>query len=70
MLPEDGLYRYLYQLIEQHGDQKRRTTDFIWSKNTYRLGGPGNRVLYYFRDRCDRAFSGGKCSYLEQSQET
>ena len=37
VLPEDGLYRYLYQLGEQHGDQKRRATDLVWSKNTYRL---------------------------------
>ena len=34
VLPEDGLYRYLYQPGEQHEDQKRRATDFIWSKNT------------------------------------
>ena len=34
-LPEDGLHRYLYQPGEQHGDQKRRATDLIWSKNTY-----------------------------------
>ena len=27
VLPEDGLYRYLYQPGEQHGDQKRRATD-------------------------------------------
>ena len=42
----DGLYRYLYQPGEQHGDQKRRATDLIWSKNTYRLDrivqDPGN----------------------------
>ena len=41
MLPEDGLYRYLYQPGEQHGERKRRKTDFIWSKNTYRL----NRII-------------------------
>ena len=35
VLPEDGLYRYLYQPGEQHGDQKRQATDLIWSKNTY-----------------------------------
>ena len=35
VLPEDGLYRYLYQSGEQHGDQKRQATDLIWSKNTY-----------------------------------
>ena len=34
MLPEDGLYRYLYQPGEQHGDQKRRAADLIWSKKT------------------------------------
>ena len=27
--PEEGLYRYLYQPAEQHGDQKRRATDLI-----------------------------------------
>ena len=57
---EDGLYRYLYQPGEQHGDQRRRATDFIWSKNTYRLDrivqDPGNRVLYYLQDGSDRAF--------------
>ena len=29
VLPEDGLYRYLYQPGEQHGDQNRQATDFI-----------------------------------------
>ena len=51
VLPEDGLYRYLYQPGEQKGDQKRPVTDLIWSKKTYRLDQlvqePGNRVLYY-----------------------
>ena len=60
VLPEDSLYRYLYQPGEQHGDQKRRATYFIWSKNTYRLDRivqePYNRVLYYFQDGPDRAF--------------
>ena len=37
VLTEDGLYRYLYQPAKQHGDQKSRVTDFIGSKNTYRL---------------------------------
>ena len=59
VLPENGLYRYLYQPGEQHGDQKRRATDFIWSKNTYQLDrivrGPGSRVLYYLQDGPDRA---------------
>ena len=54
VLSEDGLYRY------QHGDQKRWVTDFIWSKNTYRLDQivqeRGNRVLYYLQEGPDRAF--------------
>ena len=60
VLPEDGLYSYLYQPGEQHGDQKRWVTDLIWSKNTYRLDqivqDPGNRVFYYLQDGPDRAF--------------
>ena len=60
VLPEDGLYRYLYQPGEQHGDQKRRETNFIWSKSTYRLDrilqDPVNRVLYNLQDGTDRAF--------------
>ena len=60
ILPEDGLYRYLYQHGEQHGDQKRRVRDFIWSKNMYRLDRivqePDNSVLYYLQDGLDRAF--------------
>ena len=34
VLTEDGLYRYLYQSGEQHGDQKIQATHFIWSINT------------------------------------
>ena len=60
VLSEDGLYRYLYQPGEQHGDKKRRATDLIWSKNIYRLDrivqGPGNRVLYYLQEGPNRAF--------------
>ena len=59
VLPEGSLYRYLYQPGEQHGGQKRRATDLIWSKNTHRLDrivqDPGNRVLYYLEDGLDRA---------------
>ena len=40
--------------------KKRQATDFIWSKNMYRLSRivqePGNRVLYYLQHRPDRAF--------------
>ena len=51
VLPEDGLYQYLLQPGEEHDDQRRRATDRIWSKGTYRLRevveSPGNRVMYY-----------------------
>ena len=58
--PIDGLYRYLYQPGEEHGDQKRRATDKMWSKDTYRLDDTiqdtGNRVLYYLKDGPKRSF--------------
>ena len=54
ILPEDGLYRYLSQPGEEHDDQRRRATDRIWSKGTYRLReiseNPGNHVMYYLLD--------------------
>ena len=60
VLPEDGLYRYLLQPGEEHGDQRRRATDRIWSKGTYRLReiveNPGNCVMYYLLDGSKRAF--------------
>ena len=36
-LPEDGLYRYLLQPGEEHGEQHKRATKRIWSEKTYRL---------------------------------
>ena len=60
VLPEDGLYRYLYQPGELEGGQQRRATDMIWSWNTFRLDGiiqdDGERVLYYLRDGPKRSF--------------
>ena len=60
MLPKDGLYRYLCQPDERHGDQNRRTTDFIWKKDTYKLDqivkDPGNHALYYLHCGSDRTF--------------
>ena len=35
LLPEYGLYPYLYRPGEQHGDQKKRATDLNWSKGTF-----------------------------------
>ena len=55
LLPEDGLYRYLYQSGEQHGDQKGRVTELIWSKNTI-VQEPSNHVLYHLQDEPNRAF--------------
>ena len=44
-LPEDGFYHYLLQPRAEHDDQRKRATDRIWSKKTYRYyqhnrGGP------------------------------
>ena len=54
MKPEDGLYQYLLQPGEEHDDQRRRATDRIWSKASYRLRevmkSPGNQVMYYLID--------------------
>ena len=60
VLPEDGLYQYLLQLSEEHNDQRRRATDRIWSKASYRLReiteNPGNPVMYYLLDGPEQAF--------------
>ena len=59
-LPEGRLYLYLLKPGEEHDDQRRRTTDRIWSKKTYRLRkiveDPGNRMMYYLKDGPERAF--------------
>lgn len=36
-IPGNDLFRYLYQTSEQHRYQKRWATDFVWSKNKYRI---------------------------------
>ena len=60
VLPEDGLYRYLYQPGELYLGQQRRATDIVWSWNTFRLDkiveDPDQRVLYYLADGPQRAF--------------
>ena len=52
-LPEDGLYHYQLQPGEEHDDRRRKATDGIWSKKTYRLReiieDAGNCVMYYLR---------------------
>ena len=60
VLELDALYRYLLQPGEEHGDQRRRATDRIWSKQTFRIDHvieePKNRILYYLKDGPERAF--------------
>ena len=73
LLPEDGLYIYLYQPGEQHGNQKRWATDLIWGKNTYRLDqivqAPGNRVSYYLQHGPDRAFVHEELTHVSEDTQ-
>ena len=72
-LPEDGLYRYLLQLGEEHDDHRRRATDRIWSKGTYRLievvESPGNRVMYYLSGGFERAFVSEELMLIPEDTE-
>ena len=49
--PTNGLHRYLLEPGEENSDNKRRATDNIWSRKTFRLDmiikNKGQRVLYY-----------------------
>ena len=73
VLPEEGLYRSVYELGEHYGDQKRRSTDFIWSKNTYRLDRvlqeTGNCVLCYLQDLFNKAFKHEELMHLSQNTQ-
>ena len=73
MLPEDGLYQYLLQPSEEHNDQRRRATDRIWSKGTYRLRevieNPGSRVMYYVADGPERAFVSEELMLIPEDTE-
>ena len=59
-LNTDGIYRYLLLPGEEHDDQKRRATDFIWSKDIYKLKKiveeDGNRTMYYLDGGPERVF--------------
>ena len=72
-LPEDGLYRYLLQPGEEHDDQRRRATDRIWSKGTYRLRkvveSPGNQVMYYLKDGLERSFVSEELMLIPEDTE-
>ena len=73
VLPEDGLYRYLLQPGEEHDDQRRRATDRIWSKASYRLReiieNPGNRVMYYLEDGPERTFVSEELMLIPEDTE-
>ena len=73
VLPEDQLYRYLLQPGEEHDDQRRRATDRIWSKETYRLResaeNPGNRVMYYLLNGPERAFVSEELMLIPEDTE-
>ena len=72
-LPEDGLYQYLLQPGEEHDDQRRRATDRVWSKKTYRLKeiveDSGNRVMYYLSDGPERAFVSEELTLIPEDTE-
>ena len=76
VLLEDGLYRYLLQPGEEHNDQRRRATDRIWSKASYRLReiveiveNPGNRMMYYLLDGPERAFISEELMLIPEDTE-
>ena len=73
VLPEDGLYRYLLQPGEEHDDQRRRATDRIWSKASYRLReiveNPGNQVMYYLLNGPERAFVSEELMLIPEDTE-
>lgn len=61
LLPADGLYRYLLKPGEEHKDSRRRATDNIWSRKTFRFAdieqiSPSQRVIYHLQDGPKRAF--------------
>ena len=73
VLPENGLYRSLYQTGEQREDKKRLATDIIWSKNTYRLDRivqePGIHILYYLQDEPNRAFVPEELTHISEDTQ-
>ena len=67
------MYRYLLQPSEEHDDQRRRATDKIWSKASYRLKevveNPGNHVMYYLREGPERAFVSEELMLIPEDTE-
>ena len=73
ILPEDRLYRNLLQPREEHDDQRRRATDRIRSKETYRLReiaeNSGNRVMHYLTDGPERVFVSEELMLIPEDTE-
>ena len=73
LLPEDGLYRYLLKPGEEHSDSKRRGTDNVWSRRTYRLADikqiSDQRVIYHPQDGPVRAFVREELMLISESTE-
>ena len=70
-LPEDGLYCYVLQPVEEHDDQRKRAMDRIWFKATYRLRevmeDSGNWVMYYLSD--ERVFISEELMLIPEDTE-
>ena len=58
---------------EEHDDQRKRATDRIWSKKTYRfskiVGDSGIWVMYYLSDRPERAFGSEELMLILEDTE-
>ena len=67
------MYCYLLQPGEEHDDQRRRATDRVWSKKTYRLReiveDPDNRVMHYLSDGPERVFVSEELMFIPEDTE-
>jgi len=74
LLPADGLYRYLLKPGEENKDSKRRATDNIWSRKTFRLSDieqiPDQRIIYHLQDGPVRAFVREELMLISENTET
>lgn len=74
LLPEDGFYRYLYQSIKKHEQQKRRVNHIMWSNITYRVNlivkNPDDCILYYSQDGPGGTFEREELMHIPIFQST
>ena len=72
-LPGDGLYCYLLQPGQEHGDQRKRAMDRTWSKTFYGLRevmkDSGNCVMYYLSGGPKRAFVSEELMLIPEDTE-